>query len=94
MTRLLPSALLLSSLFAAPTPAAADATPQSPTAVRTGSGAAAPAEKLICKRRLKTGTLASYEKSCHTRADWERIGDRWRETWAEMQGSKGSTHGN
>ena len=50
-------------------------------------------EKLICKRRVKTGSLAGYERSCHTKAEWQRISDSTRETWQELQGTKGSTHG-
>ena len=63
-----------------------------PSSAATGNGA--PGDKLVCKKRLKTGTLADYEKICHTKAEWERIGAAWRDTWGEIQGSKGSTKGN
>jgi len=71
------------------TPVSGDPRPAAST-----TGNAAPAGKLICKKRLKTGTLADYEKICHTKGEWERIGAAWRDTWGEIQGSKGSTHGN
>jgi len=56
--------------------------------------AAAGSGKKICKRSLKTGTLASYERICLSKADWERHAERQREEWGELQGSKGSSRGN
>ena len=50
--------------------------------------------KKICKRSLKTGTLATYERICLSQADWARHRDRNRDEWGELQGSKGSTRGN
>lgn len=59
------------------------------------AGAAAPAsEKKICKRSLKTGTLATYERICLSKAEWERHRQRNQEEWGELQGSKGSSRGN
>ena len=83
--------LLLPILLAAGSPAAAA---KETTAVSAPRGQAQPADKVICRKRVKTGTLSGYEKSCHTRLEWERIGDLWRETWQEIQGTHGSTHGN
>jgi TonB family protein len=55
---------------------------------------AAPAsEKRICKRSLKTGTLATYERICATQAEWARHRNRNRDEWGELQGAKGSTSG-
>ena len=72
--------------------ATAPASAQSPQAApHQASGATAPAEKLICKRKLKTGSLVGYERTCHTRAEWQRLADATREAWQELQGSKGST---
>ena len=83
-----PTLLLMSLAILGVSPSSASET------LSPSQGQAKPADKMICKRQLKTGTLALYERSCHTRAEWEKIGDRWRETWSEMQGTKGSTHGN
>jgi TonB family protein len=48
-------------------------------------------EKVVCRRRLKTGSLADFERVCATPTDWRRLGERTREEWGELQGSKGST---
>ena len=83
--------LLLPILLAPAVPAMAA---KETTVVSATRGQAQPADKVICRKRIKTGTLSSYEKSCHTRLEWEKIGDLWRETWQEVQGTHGSTHGN
>jgi hypothetical protein len=49
------------------TPGAAQA-PQS-RAVREATG---PGDEMICRRFLRTGTLADYYRVCKTRADWDR----------------------
>ena len=79
----------VASISTAQTPASG-----SPQAAAAPATNAAPGDKLICKKRLKTGTLADFQKICHTKAEWERIGAAWRDTWGEIQGSKGSTRGN
>jgi TonB family protein len=78
----------------------------SQAAAYTGKPAAAPAGlrivdapapasgKRICKRYLKTGTLATYERICMTQAEWTRNRDRNRDEWGELQGAKGSTSSN
>jgi TonB family protein len=63
-------------------------------AAPTQVASAAPPEKMICRRRVKTGSLAGYERACATKSDWERMAVRNREEWGELQGVKGSTHGN
>lgn len=50
--------------------------------------------KKVCKRSLKTGTLASYERICLSKADWARVRERNQEEWGELQGSKGSSRSN
>jgi len=50
--------------------------------------------KKICKRSLKTGTLASYERICLSQADWARHREQNQAEWGELQGSKGSSRGN
>lgn len=57
------------------------------------STAAAP-EKVICRKTLRTGSLAAYDRTCMTAREWSRQSDATKETWDEVQGRKGSTHGN
>ncbi|HEX9964195.1 MAG TPA: energy transducer TonB [Allosphingosinicella sp.] len=51
-------------------------------------------EKKICRRRIKTGSLADYERLCATQADWDRMGERTRQEWGAVQGTLGSTRSN
>jgi TonB family protein len=69
------------------TPAAA------PAGLRIVDAATPASEKRICKRNLKTGTLATYERICATQAEWARHRNRNRDEWGELQGAKGSTSG-
>lgn len=56
--------------------------------------AAAPLpEKKICKRFAKTGSLASFERTCMTKREWQRATDESKEFWDELQGRKGNTNG-
>ncbi|HEX8062111.1 MAG TPA: energy transducer TonB [Allosphingosinicella sp.] len=50
-------------------------------------------EKKICRRRIKTGSLADFERLCATQADWDRMAQRTKEEWGAVQGSFGSTRG-
>jgi hypothetical protein len=36
------------------------------------SNAAAPGDKMICKRFTKIGTLAGYYRTCKTKKEWDR----------------------
>jgi TonB family protein len=65
----------------------------SPTWSTAGARTAKP-EKKICRRRVKTGSLADYERLCATQADWDRMADRTRQEWGAVQGVAGSTKGN
>ncbi|HYJ81544.1 MAG TPA: energy transducer TonB [Allosphingosinicella sp.] len=65
-----------------------------PSGIRIVDAPAPASEKKICKRSLKTGTLATYERICLSKADWARHADRQRDEWGELQGSKGSSRGN
>ena len=78
-------ALLLSALVQTAAPTQAVTAPQTASAIDS--------EKVVCKKRPKTGSLAGYEKVCHTKADWDKIGRMSREAWEEVQGAKGSSHG-
>jgi periplasmic protein TonB len=60
--------------------------------VRTAS--AAKSEKKICKRKVKTGSLADYERLCATAAEWARMSENTQREWGALQGTHGSTRGN
>jgi TonB family protein len=62
----------------------------SPLAVSSSS---AP-EKIVCKKIVRTGTVAGVERTCMTPTEWARTSDQQREEWEEIQGKKGATHGN
>lgn len=50
-------------------------------------------EKMVCKKTLKIGTLASYERTCMTPTEWAKQADQQKQPYDEMQGRKGSTSG-
>ena len=60
--------------------------------VRIASAAAKP-EKKICRRRVKTGSLANYERLCATASEWSRMSQRTQQEWGALQGTFGSTNG-
>ncbi len=64
-----------------------------PAGLRIVDAPAPASGKKICKRHLKTGSLATYERICMTEADWARNRNRNRDEWGELQGAKGSTSG-
>lgn len=51
-------------------------------------------DTVICKKSIRTGTLGGVERTCMTRREWGRQADDMKQTWDEVQGRKGSTHGN
>ena len=51
-------------------------------------------EKVVCKKTLRTGTLADYERTCLTPTEWAKQSQEAKAEWEEMQGKRGSTHGN
>ena len=55
--------------------------------------AAAP-EKVVCKKSVRTGTFAGVERTCMTPTEWAKQSDEQKAEWIELQGKKGSTHGN
>ena len=61
-----------------------------PVAVAAG---AAP-EKMVCKKTLKTGSMASYERICMTPSEWVKYSAEAKREFEDMQGKKGSTSGN
>ena len=42
-------------------------------------------DKMICKRALKTGTLADYERTCMKRSEWRRMSDEMKEPWENIK---------
>jgi len=62
----------------------------SPTAVAAND---AP-EKVICKKSVRTGTVAAVERTCMTQREWQKQSDEEREMWGDLQGKKGASHGN
>jgi TonB family protein len=57
------------------------------------ASASAP-DKMVCKKSVKTGTIAGVERTCMTEREWARQTAEEREMWEEVQGKKGSTSGN
>jgi TonB family protein len=51
-------------------------------------------DKVFCKKTIRTGTLAGFERTCMTQREWARQSDDQKEPWQELQGRKGSTSGN
>jgi len=49
---------------------------------------------VICKKTVRIGTLAGFERTCMTQREWNKQSDEMKEPWAESQGKKGSTSGN
>ena len=56
--------------------------------------ASAELDKVICKKSVKTGSIAATERTCMTLRDWNKMSDDAKEMWGDIQGKKGSTHGN
>lgn len=50
-------------------------------------------EKMICKRELKTGSLADYERTCMTKSEWKRLSEQMKEPWEEIK-RNATTNGN
>ena len=48
-------------------------------------------EKRICKRSVRVGTLAGFERTCLTASEWAQRDEQTRGLWDELQGRKGST---
>ncbi len=56
-----------------------------PVVAPTKVAAANAPDKMICKRELKTGSLADYERTCMTRSEWKRMSDQMKEPWEEIK---------
>lgn len=64
-----------------------------PLAAPTAIASADELDKVICKKSVITGSLASTERTCMSRRDWNRMSDDAKEMWRDIQGKKGSSHG-
>jgi TonB family protein len=53
--------------------------------------AQADTDQIICRKKLKIGSLAAYERICLSKADWKRQHDLDRDYWEQQQGLNGST---
>jgi protein TonB len=71
----------------------ANAPAPAPASFRVVDAPPPASEKRICRRYLKTGTLARYERYCLTEKEWVRLRQQNQTEWGDLQGTKGSTHG-
>ena len=55
------------------------------------AAAASKPEPQVCKKSVRVGTLASFERTCMTPSQWAKQSDEMKQTWEELQGRKGST---
>ncbi|MBV8907702.1 MAG: FecR domain-containing protein, partial [Sphingomonas sp.] len=62
------------------TPAAA--VPVQPKAIAQST----PTDPLICKRQQKTGSLASFDRKCLPKSEWERATNESRDVWTQIPG--------
>ena len=46
-------------------------------------------EKRICKKELRTGSLADFQRTCMTAAEWARQSDEMKQIYEELQGRRG-----
>jgi hypothetical protein len=51
---------------------AATAAQATPLPSGASAGAAAPRDRMICRRYLRTGSLADTYRTCKTRGEWDR----------------------
>jgi TonB family protein len=50
-------------------------------------------EKMICKRALRSGSLAGYERTCMPKREWLLMSDQMKQPYEDLQGAKGFTNG-
>ena len=66
-----------------------------PAPINMSALALAPkAEKQVCKKSVRAGTLSSVERTCMTPTEWARRSDDQKQTFEEFQGKKGFTSEN
>lgn len=75
-------------------PAAEQRAPVATATTPTSSLDSIPArDRQICRRQARTGTLSGFERICHTEAEWRAVARGSQQSWQQMQGAFGSTHG-
>lgn len=52
-----------------------------------------PMDRRVCKRALRTGSLAAFERTCMTVREWATQSDDQKKVWADEQAGKGFTNG-
>lgn len=52
-----------------------------------------PADKIVCRRILETGSLVKGQRVCHTRAEWARLADLGRRDAEDLSVAKNGTSG-
>ena len=50
-------------------------------------------EPVICKKSLRAGSLASFDRTCMTPSEWAKQTDQMKQPYEDLQGKKGSTSG-
>lgn len=50
------------------------------------------ADRPICRRQVRIGTLAGFERVCHTAAEWQALARGTGESWRQIQGTHGATN--
>lgn len=48
-------------------------------------------EGVVCKKTVRVGTLAAFERTCMTPTEWAKQSDEQKQSWDELQGRKGSS---
>ena len=79
------------SLFALTLSVPAWAADQAPAATQPAAPAAAPAEKLICRKTPEIGSLIRVKKECATKSEWRRRDMGARDATRDLQSVGGSS---
>ena len=48
-------------------------------------------EKQVCKKTVRIGTLAGFERTCMTPSQWAKQSDEQKQVWGDVQGRKGNS---
>jgi len=54
---------------------------------------AAKPEPQVCRKNIRVGSLAGFERTCMTPSEWAKQSQDSKQPWAEVQGAHGSSHG-
>ena len=75
--------LAAAALATAFTPLTAQTVPP-PPAPSVAEPAAAPGDRIVCRRQPVTGSLVKRERVCHTVDEWQRLAERHNDTARDM----------